>query len=74
VNQQSSQTDSDDGLAETTEYLLVFQTLAVYADQQGRKTRDREIMYPAEPTFISKLQWNSIDSFRLTFTSLYSTL
>lgn len=56
VNQQSSQTESVDGLAanEATEYLLVFQTLAVYVDQLGRKTRDREIMYPAVPTFISK--------------------
>ncbi|CRL04166.1 CLUMA_CG017277, isoform A [Clunio marinus] len=55
VNQQSSQTDSDDGLAacDASEYLLVFQTLAVYVDQQGRKTRDREIMYPAVPTFIT---------------------
>lgn len=53
VNQQSSHADSGDGLAsEASEYLLVFQTLAVYVDQQGRKTRDREIMYPAVPTFI----------------------
>lgn len=32
------------------EYLLVFGTLAAYVDQNGRKTRDREIMYPAVPT------------------------
>lgn len=36
------------------EYLLVFQTLAIYVDLQGRKSRDREIMYPAVPTSISK--------------------
>lgn len=36
------------------EFLLVFQTLAIYVDAQGRKSRDREIMYPAVPTHISK--------------------
>lgn len=35
------------------EFLLVFQTLAIYVDLQGRKSRDREIMYPAVPTHIS---------------------
>ncbi|XP_076263093.1 serine/threonine-protein kinase gek isoform X1 [Rhynchophorus ferrugineus] len=35
------------------EYLLVFGTLAAYVDKHGRKTRDREIMYPAVPTAIS---------------------
>jgi serine/threonine-protein kinase MRCK len=55
VNHQSSQTDIGDGhCGDVTEYLLVFQTLAVYVDQQGKKTRDREIMYPAVPTYISK--------------------
>lgn len=34
------------------EYLLVFQTLSIYVDSQGRKSRDREIMYPALPTAI----------------------
>lgn len=34
------------------EYLLVFGTLAVYVDRHGRKSRDREIMYPAVPTAI----------------------
>src|SRR5207302_1454324 len=29
-----------------SEYLLVFNTLAVFVDSQGRKSRDREIMYP----------------------------
>lgn len=36
------------------EFLLVFQTLAIYVDLQGRKSRDREIMYPALPTHISE--------------------
>ncbi|XP_063233759.1 serine/threonine-protein kinase Genghis Khan [Bacillus rossius redtenbacheri] len=31
------------------EFLLVFQTLGVYVDAQGRKSRDREVMYPAVP-------------------------
>ncbi|XP_066254652.1 serine/threonine-protein kinase Genghis Khan-like [Euwallacea similis] len=35
------------------EYLLVFGTLAAYVDKHGRKSRDREIMYPAVPTAIS---------------------
>ncbi|GLV45544.1 genghis khan [Carabus blaptoides fortunei] len=35
------------------EYLLVFGTLAAYVDQHGRRTRDREIMYPAVPTAFS---------------------
>ncbi|XP_046400063.1 serine/threonine-protein kinase MRCK alpha isoform X1 [Ischnura elegans] len=35
------------------EYLLVFQTLGVYVDSQGRKSRDREIMYPAVPQAVS---------------------
>lgn len=53
VNLHSSQAENGDG-SESAEYLLVFQTLAVYVDQQGRKSRDREIMFPAMPTFISK--------------------
>ena len=36
-----------------SEFLLVFNTLGVYVDMQGRKSRDREIMYPAVPTDIS---------------------
>lgn len=36
------------------EYLLVFGTLAAYVDRHGRKSRDREIMYPALPTTICK--------------------
>ncbi|CRK98152.1 CLUMA_CG011520, isoform A [Clunio marinus] len=35
------------------EFLLVFQTLSIYVDIQGRKSRDREIMYPAVPTHIT---------------------
>lgn len=38
----------------TREYLLVFHTLAVYVDAQGRKSREREIMYPAIPLAVSK--------------------
>ncbi|CAH1179570.1 unnamed protein product [Phaedon cochleariae] len=34
------------------EYLLVFGTLAAYVDRHGRRSRDREIMYPAVPTAI----------------------
>ncbi|XP_044268863.1 serine/threonine-protein kinase Genghis Khan isoform X2 [Tribolium madens] len=34
------------------EYLLVFSTLAAYVDRHGRKSRDREIMYPAVPSAI----------------------
>ncbi|KAL5287961.1 gek family protein [Megaselia abdita] len=36
-----------------SEYLLVFQTLSIYVDLQGRKSRDREIMYPAVPSHIT---------------------
>lgn len=35
------------------EYLLVFSTLAAYVDRHGRRSRDREIMYPAVPTGLS---------------------
>ncbi|XP_067007456.2 serine/threonine-protein kinase Genghis Khan isoform X3 [Anabrus simplex] len=35
------------------EFLLVFQTLGVYVDSQGRKSREREIMYPAIPIAVS---------------------
>lgn len=42
-----------------SEYLLVFQTLSIYVDLQGRKSRDREIMYPAVPTHISKILYDS---------------
>lgn len=40
-----------------SEYLLVFQTLSIYVDLQGRKSRDREIMYPAVPSHISRFLW-----------------
>jgi len=42
------------------EFLLVFQTLSIYVDIQGRKSRDREIMYPAVPTHISEYFRNSL--------------
>lgn len=35
------------------EFLLVFQTLGVYVDSQGRKSRDTELMYPAIPLAVS---------------------
>ncbi|XP_017770239.1 PREDICTED: serine/threonine-protein kinase Genghis Khan isoform X2 [Nicrophorus vespilloides] len=34
------------------EFLLVFGSLAAYVDQHGRKSREREMMYPAVPTSI----------------------
>lgn len=37
------------------EYLLVFSSLAVYVDRHGRKSREREIMYPALPVAVGKL-------------------
>lgn len=36
------------------EFLLVFQTLGIYVDSQGRKSRDTELMYPAVPLAVSK--------------------
>lgn len=36
------------------EFLLVFSTLAIYVDYQGRKSREKEIMYPAPPSAIGK--------------------
>lgn len=36
------------------EFLLVFQTLGIYVDSQGRKSRDTELMYPAMPLAVSK--------------------
>lgn len=38
------------------EFLLVFTLLAVYVDNTGRKTRDKEIMYPGVPTAIGWCQ------------------
>lgn len=45
---------SSQGAGGYGEFLLVFQTLSIYVDIQGRKSRDREIMYPAVPTHISE--------------------
>lgn len=53
VAQSSHIENNGGGDGESIEYLLVFQTLAIYVDQQGRKTRSNEIMYPAMPTFIA---------------------
>lgn len=36
------------------EFLVVFQTLGLYVDSKGRKSRDREIMYPAIPLAVSE--------------------
>lgn len=52
------------------EFLLVFQTLSIYVDIQGRKSRDREIMYPAVPTHISKNIINFIALFLMIYSSL----
>ena len=35
------------------EFLLVFNSLGVYVDLQGRKSREIEIMYPAQPQAIA---------------------
>ncbi|XP_069160748.1 serine/threonine-protein kinase Genghis Khan isoform X2 [Procambarus clarkii] len=35
------------------EYLLVFNLLAVYVDASGRKSREKELMYPAIPTAVA---------------------
>ncbi|XP_058807394.1 serine/threonine-protein kinase Genghis Khan isoform X2 [Phymastichus coffea] len=40
-------------LKKSGEYLLAFYSLAVYVDSQGRKSRDREIMYTAYPNAVS---------------------
>lgn len=48
------------------EFLLVFHTLAVFVDSQGRKSRDREIMYPAVPTAVGQLN-NQLINFLLIF-------
>lgn len=51
-----------DSFAGHGEFLLVFQTLAIYVDLQGRKSRDREIMYPAVPTHISEFAYSPAPS------------
>lgn len=35
------------------EYLLVFSTLGVFVDAQGRKSRDKEVMFPAQPLYVA---------------------
>lgn len=49
-------------LRDRGEFLLVFQTLGVYVDAQGRKSRDRELMYPAVPLAVGKLHslWRNV--------------
>lgn len=53
VAQSSHNSIDSNNDGESVEYLLVFQTLAIYVDQHGRKTRSIEIMYPALPTYIT---------------------
>ncbi|XP_054720162.1 serine/threonine-protein kinase MRCK alpha-like [Uloborus diversus] len=36
------------------EFLLVFSYLGIFVDGQGRKTRDKELMFPALPTGVSQ--------------------
>lgn len=36
------------------EFLLIFQSLGIYVDSQGQKSRDREIMYPSDLVDASK--------------------
>lgn len=36
------------------EFLLIFQSLGIYVDAQGRKSRDREIMFPSDLIYSSK--------------------
>lgn len=36
------------------EYLLVFNLLAVYVDASGRKSREKELMYPALPSAVGE--------------------
>ncbi|CAH0380687.1 unnamed protein product [Bemisia tabaci] len=48
------------------EFLLVFQTLGIYVDSQGRKSRDKEIMYPAYPIAVS---YN--DGYLLVFSEIH---
>merc|ERR1719195_983209 len=49
------------------EFLLVFNTLGVYVDLQGRKSREVEIMYPAAPTGIATTQ----DGFLLVYSDTH---
>jgi len=37
------------------EFLLIFHSLGIFVDSQGRKSRDREIMYPSDLIDASKL-------------------
>lgn len=44
------------------EFLLIFQSLGIFVDSQGRKSRDREIMYPSDLIDASKLyHFNNIN-------------
>lgn len=52
------------------EFLLIFQSLGIYVDSQGRKSRDREIMYPSDLIDASKHYFNFV--FILLFTLFYT--
>jgi serine/threonine-protein kinase MRCK len=47
------------------EFLLVFNTLGVFVDAQGRKSRDREIMYPAMPTDVAVCDAKLLVSYKI---------
>merc|ERR1719412_3166496 len=49
------------------EFLLVFNSLGVYVDLQGRKSREVEIMYPAQPLAIATTQ----DGFLLVYSETH---
>ena len=49
------------------EFLLVFSTLAVYVDYQGRKSREKEIMYPAPPLAIGIFKYMQRNYWRLIY-------
>ena len=44
------------------EYLLVFSSLAVYVGKDGRKSREREILFPAVPVAVGTYPWTDIYS------------
>lgn len=52
------------------EFLLIFQSLGIYVDSQGRKSRDREVMYPSDLIDASKHYFNFV--FLLLLCLLYT--
>lgn len=45
------------------EFLLIFQSLGIYVDSQGRKSREREIMYPSDLIDASKNYFYFFDKY-----------